>query len=290
MFSRAGRMQSAAAMATLIGWGAANTNTGNPQRALGIWEQALDIAHRRAPTGDPPPVLLLNRAVILSTLGRFDEALDALDAAREVARRAGDTESLAGALNTKADILRAQGNLDQAQALLDEAASDLRAGRIQPETPTSLRQKLFQGRVWAARSELAAANAAFTDVVDTYTRLGCCGGATSRALVARAEVSLAAHAYDAALADAQRALQLAQQAQGGAPFSNFTGAAWLTIARVRAAEQRPAEAREAYIRAAQHLTNTLGARHPDTLEAKARSLGSLHAARTASISWSSGPP
>jgi tetratricopeptide (TPR) repeat protein len=283
MFARAGRMESAAAMATLIGWGAANLNTGNPQRALDLWDDALTIARRRSPTGDPPPVLLLNRAVTLGTVGRFDDALAALDAAREVARRAGDTESVASSLNSKADILREHGNLDAAQALLDEAASDLRAGHVEPGTPTSLRQKLFQGRVWAARGQLAEANAAFTDVIDTYTRLGCCGGATSRALVARAQVSLAAHVYGAALADAQRALDLAQRAQGGTPFSNFTGAAWLTIARIRAAEQRPAEAHEAYVRAAQHLTNTLGAQHPDTLEAKARSLGSLQAARAESM-------
>jgi serine/threonine-protein kinase len=269
MFARAGRAESSDAMETLTGWGAANGNMGNPSRALEIWEQALAIAKRRSPTGEAPPVLLLNHAVALGIVGRYAEAIAGFDSAAHVAHHAGTPDFRASALSNKADVLRELGRLDEAQALLEQADLQLRESNVPPGNPIALRHKLFQGRLWAARGRFAEATASFTDVVDTYTRLQCCDGAISRALVARAQTWLAAHMYGAALTDAEHALERAQRVQGGAPFSNFTGAAWLAIARIRAARGQSAAAHEAYVLAANNLAPTLGAQHPDTLDAKA---------------------
>jgi tetratricopeptide (TPR) repeat protein len=256
-------------MATLIGWGAVNGNMGNPSRALAIWEEALAIAKRRSPTGEAPPVLLLNHAVALALVGRYTDAIAAFDSAERVARAAGTGEFQASALGNKADILRELGHVDDAQALLEQADVKLREAKVPPSSPVALRHKLFQGRMFAARGLFADATASFTGVVDTYTRLQCCDGAISRALVARAQAALGAHMYGAALADAESALERARRAQGGAPFSNFTGAAWLAIARIRDAQGSSTAAHEAYLLAADHLSHTLGERHPDTLDAKA---------------------
>jgi tetratricopeptide (TPR) repeat protein len=269
MFARAGRSESADAMATLIGWGAVNGNIGNPSRALAIWDEALAIAKRRSPTGDGPPVLLINHAVALGLVGRYAEAIAAFDAAGRVAQHAGTAEYQASALSNKADILRELGHLDEAEALLAEADMKLREGNVPPSSPVALRHKLFHGRLAAALGRFEEATSSFTDVVDTYTRMQCCDGAISRALVARAEASLAAHMYGPALADAEHALDRAQRAQGAAPFSNFTGAAWLAIARIRAAQGLSTAAHQAYALAASNLAPTLGEQHRDTLDAKA---------------------
>jgi tetratricopeptide (TPR) repeat protein len=269
MFSSAGRAESADAMATLIGWGAVNGNIGNPSRALAIWDEALAIAKRRSPTGEGPPVLLLNHAVALGLVGRYEDAIAAFDSAGQVAHHAGTAEYQASAMSNKADILRELGRLDEAETLLDQADTKLHEGNVPPTSPVALRQKLFHGRLAAARGRFAEATTSFTDVVDTYTRIQCCDGAISRALVARAEVSLAAHMYGPALADAEHALERAQHAQGAAPFSNFTGAAWLAIARIRAAQGHSAAAHDAYALAARNLGPTLGEQHRDTLDAKA---------------------
>jgi serine/threonine-protein kinase len=267
-FDRSGRGESSGAMATFIAWGAAAANAGNTMRALELYEQSLAIARRRAPTKDPPSVLLLNRAIALTTLGRYAEASDALDFARQVAQRAGRVMDEASALNSKADILRREGRLDEAQMLLDQAAEKLRALNTPESGPIPLRQKLFQGQVWAAQGRLAEATSAITQVIDTFAAQRCCGGARSRALIARAEVALRAQLLGAALADAQQALELARHEQGEVPYSNFTGSAWLSIARINEAQGRFTEAHQAYAAAAVHLAHTLGEQHPDTLEAR----------------------
>jgi len=174
----------------------------------------------------------------------------------------------ASALNSKADILRRQGRLDEAQALLDRAAVTLRELHAPATSPVSLRQKLFQGQLWAAQGRLGEATSSITQVIDTFAEQRCCGGARSRALIARAEVALHADLFGAALADARQALDLARREQGDVPYSNFTGTAWLAIARIYEAQGRHAEAHSAYAAAAAHLVHTLGEQHPDTLEAR----------------------
>jgi tetratricopeptide (TPR) repeat protein len=237
-------------------------------RALELFEQSLAIARRRAPTKDPPVVAVLNRAITLTTLGRYDEASEALDFAGQVAQRAGRLMDEASALNSKADILRRLGRLDEAQRLLDQAAAKLHDLNAPASSPVSLRQKLFQGQVWAAQGRLAEATSSITQVIDTFAQQRCCGGARSRALIARAEVAMRAHLFGAALADARQALDLARHAQGDVPYSNFTGSAWLAIARINEAQGRLSEAHQAYAAAAIQLAHTLGEAHPDTLEAR----------------------
>src|SRR6185295_7477335 len=166
------------------------------------------------------------------------------------------------------DILRREGDLDEAQALLDRAAVKLRDVKAPATSPVSLRQKLFQGQLWAAQGRFGEATSSITQVIDTFAERQCCGGARSRALIARAEVEMRAHLFGAALADARQALDLARHEQGDVPYSNFTGSAWLAVARINDAQGRHTEAHDAYAAAAVHLAHTLGEEHPDTLEAR----------------------
>jgi eukaryotic-like serine/threonine-protein kinase len=264
LLSRAGRAESVVASGILGGWGVATLSVGNPLQALGLFERSLGIAKRRSPTKSPRVITVLNRAITLSLLARYAEATAAYDT---VARSA-DTDDVASALSSKADIARRLHRLDEAQGLLDSAAAKLSEARLPAGSPVVLRQKQFQAQVWTAQGRLTEATALLTELIDHYTALGCCGGARSRALLARSAAAAAGHRLDVALADAQQALDLARKTQGSAPFSNFTGNAWLAIGHLREAQGHAAEAREAYRSAAAHLARTVGEQHPDTLEAR----------------------
>ena len=66
----------------------------------------------------------------------------------------------------------------------------------------------------------------------------------------------------AAEADARQALSIAQTAQGGIPYSNRSGLAWLMLGRVLAAEGQADRAHHAYQDAITHLSKTVDAQHP----------------------------
>jgi cytochrome c-type biogenesis protein CcmH/NrfG len=75
----------------------------------------------------------------------------------------------------------------------------------------------------------------------------------------------------AAQADARQALALAQGAQGGIPYSNHTGLAWLMLGRVLAKQGETAPAHNAFQAAIEHLSNTVDSAHP--MLVRARELG-----------------
>lgn len=106
------------------------------------------------------------------------------------------------------------------------------------------------------------------DQAALYTKLDCCSGPRSQALVARAGVRLTEHQLDAAAHDAQDAVKFAEQGQGQLPSSSTTGQAWLMLAEVEQAQGRAGEARHAYDLAVRNLLETLGEQHPDTVRAR----------------------
>jgi hypothetical protein len=92
--------------------------------------------------------------------------------------------------------------------------------------------------------------------------------AVVRALNIRGDVYLRDGNLDGALADARRALDIAQTLQGDKPYSSLAGQALLLMARAHERRGGQAEAHEAAARAVPQLSETLGAGHPDTLSAR----------------------
>ena len=90
------------------------------------------------------------------------------------------------------------------------------------------------------------------------------GWTLSRSLRARAEVNLALGDIVAALADIDRALQLARAVQAGRQYSAVTGRTLVVAARVHQARGATADARAAAAEAFNHLNATLGPNHPET--------------------------
>jgi hypothetical protein len=86
----------------------------------------------------------------------------------------------------------------------------------------------------------------------------------ARTLNARAEVRMRTGDVTAALADAERSLQIARVVQGESPRSSQTGLAYSMLARIHESRGDVAEARAAASAAIEHLQATLGGEHPET--------------------------
>jgi hypothetical protein len=89
----------------------------------------------------------------------------------------------------------------------------------------------------------------------------------------RAELNLREGKLAAAEADARQALSIAQTAQGGIPYSNSTGLAWLMLGRVLAAQGEADRAHHAFESAISHLSKTVDAQHPMLKLARALDAG-----------------
>lgn len=268
LLERTGHSGSHDAAAVLNNWGIAMIEIGNPLKALELFDQAVAITRRRSPVGDPDPNSIANLAAALRTLARYPEAAAAYDTQLRMARLDGNAVGEAYALVGSARVATKLGQFDQAQQFLDAAAAKTREGRIPAASPGSLMQKVALGQLWAAQGRSAEGTAMLTEAVDSYKKLGCCHAAKALALISRAEIALAQAHLEPAAADATSALQIAQSAQGTAPFSNATGSAWLMLGRVRQSQGRFSEAKRAYELAARHLAGTVGENHPDTQRAR----------------------
>jgi tetratricopeptide (TPR) repeat protein len=91
---------------------------------------------------------------------------------------------------------------------------------------------------------------------------------TISAALGKAEVELLSGDPAAAVAQSQDALNMATFLQGGVPYSNHAGLAWLMLGRALQARGDIKQARKAYEMAITHLSNTVDADHPELLRAR----------------------
>jgi hypothetical protein len=74
--------------------------------------------------------------------------------------------------------------------------------------------------------------------------------------------------FSEALADAERAIELAKTGQSSEPFSAYTGGALRALGFVKERVGERRQAAEAYGLAAAHFASTLGESNPQTRQAK----------------------
>lgn len=260
-----GRAESLDASVLLSNWGGGLFGAGDPRRARDLLERSIAIDRRRSLTGEHSQYTNSNLGGVLRALGRYAEADAAYDVALSVQP---NPQAKLYATAGKARVAVLQGQLDRAQQLLDEASAIMRDSHVDEGTSGALVFTLVQGQVWAGQGRLTDAVAAFTRVLDSYTKLDCCIGPRGQALIARSAALAADHKLDAAARDANAAIKFAQQAQGLLPASSVTGQAWLALAQVEQAQGHTNEARRAYGLASRNLLETLGEQHPDTVRAR----------------------
>jgi serine/threonine-protein kinase len=252
-------------------WGSASFAAGDNRRALEQYDEALRIAVHRSIGGDPPPYLLLNRAYLLSSLGRYAEALEAYDVAIRSAVRAGNAAMRIGSLANRAGTYLLMGDVRRAELELEAIAPEI--GRsIAPDSVPAMTYRQVRARIDAERGRLAEAAAELSRILELYDSRGMAVAPVVRVLIVRADVRLKEGNAAAATADARRALEVSKGLRGGKPYSSLTGLALLLIARIHESRGEQAAARLVVSEAIPHLIETLGPEHPDTRRAQQHAL------------------
>src|SRR5262249_24117145 len=142
------------------------------------------------------------------------------------------------------------------QRWLDAANAEYRA--MPATSPLMLTLKRTQSQIWLKEGRLHEAAALATEVLEGYAAKNCCMGSRSGAYLTRSSIEATDGQPAEALEDAKRALELSQRAQGALPVSDFTGQAWLALARLYRAQGDEAEAKRAYTSAFENLSGALG--------------------------------
>jgi serine/threonine-protein kinase len=249
-------------------WANASYGTGNFKRGLALLEEVAGLEERLNPGQIANPATLANHAFGLEQIGRYEAALAQYEQAAGAAERSGERLGQAYALVGQASALVQSGRGALARTRLAESAQ--LAGATLPEThPISVRSRLVRAQIDAENGALDAATAQLTAVIELFRAQGLSHSVVANAYRQRAELALRQADLARARSDVEQALELARHLQGSEPYSSYTGLALLTLARVEQKAGNAQRAQEALRGAAENLSNTLGAEHPSTVDARA---------------------
>jgi len=266
-----GRDDTISAETWLNNWGITLYRLGRPLEAEVPLRRAIELD--QGPNGGgPTPMALTNYAEALYALARLDTAASYAERAYHVSAEIKNQIVLNQTRLRLARIYREQHDLMRATHMLDEAEPSMRAllpaghfafGSLADERALIARERGdFPGALSFINQAIA--------IDEQAEKSGKAGAQYLPILLThRASIELAAGRLPAADADSRQAVSLfADQAWPG-DYSHHAGGAYLTLARVLAAEGRPGEARDAAQSAERQLEKALGPEHPDTLAAKA---------------------
>jgi serine/threonine-protein kinase len=266
-----GRERTQLASRLLADWALmAARGLGQPLRAERMFRQALDLAGAGSDGQGAHPGMLHNLSRALSDLDRHREALDYAELAHRGAVENGDTTTTLQSQLTIAALRRRLGDLTSAQRALAELEPTMR--RLLG--PKNLRLSMLE----MEKAQLALARG------DTANALPLADGAVAmaeagqgeqpqylrRLLLRRSEIRWRLGRLAEAAADAERCLRLELEANEPGVPSSHVGAAYLALGRALESQQKSGEAGAAFAAAAAQLEPTLGAEHPDCLEARRR--------------------
>ena len=257
--TESGRERSPYAVEMRNNWAIVSDGSGNPRHALELYDQTLQIVAQQESGERPPPYLMGNRARALQSLGRYRESADAYSSC--VAAASGSVAAYC--LSGLASVSRALGDLESAEKYL-ERASTLLGARVATSSPATLALSITKAEIALSRSQLDAARGILTTAMEGHKTTS----AAAMALIDRAEVNLDDGKLQEAGADAREALSITETQQGGEPYSNRTGLAWLMLGRVLARQGLTAEATQALHAALNHLSNTVDPVHPAVQQAQ----------------------
>ena len=253
-FTRGGRERNADAISVRNNWAIVSDGAGAPRRSLELYEQTLAIVAQNDSGAPPPAYLLGNRAHALESLGRYREATAVY---QQCLVQAASANSQAFCLLGLESVAQQTGDLTAAADYLGKAATQIPAA-VPPTHPAALTLRLARARLDIARRDFKEVRSGLEFVLANSKS----GSATGQALLARSELNLAENKLAEAESDARQALSIVQTAQGGIPYSNRTGAAWLMLGKVLAKEGKTSEGRAALEAAILNLSNTVDADHP----------------------------
>ena len=243
-------------------WALVSGAAGTPKRAVALYDQALAIVEERNPGGAPPAYMIHNRGRSLQLVGRFAESRAAYELAEQLAARQESHEiqgyCLLGLAGVAADLH------DRTAAAMYLRRFEQLSGTVTgEESPLWPAQLLARGKLEIEDTRFDAALLDF----DRALR-GSSGTNAFTARLGKAEAEVLTGNPTGAISDAQAALDLATSLQGGVPYSNRTGLAWLMLGRAWWETGESVRAHTAFESAAQHLSNTVDPDHPALREAR----------------------
>ena len=252
-------------------WGLALHLAGRPLDAEKFYRRAIEISRAGHSEETVSPMVLVNYARTLRELGRGVEAASYAERGYDKAQRAGDQVVINQALLLRARIYRDQGNLARSQAMLLEVEPRLRKalppGHIAFATLASERSLLA-----FARGDLASALQEVNQALAiTQASVSAGHGGDDYVpylLIVRSDIERELGRIDDAATDATHALGTLQKSAEPGAFSNALGRAHYALGRALLSQGKSKQARAAFLSAAEHLQNTVGANHPDTVSAR----------------------
>jgi len=266
-----GRDNTETAGTLLNNWALTLDQIGRPLEAERIYQHAIDISREDQAEQGVSQMLFLNYARTLREVGRLTEAADYAERASARAREAHDEVVSNQSLIERARIYREQRNLPRAEAMLLEVEPRLRRD-LPPGHYAFAAVVLERGLLAQARGDLPTALALTNQAIASLDASAKAsrqeGNHLPTAFENRSEIELQLGHPGRAETDALQALRLLQAAAQPGTFSSFTGHTYLSLGRALQAEGKRDEAQAAFRSAAQHLQQTLGSDHADTLAAR----------------------
>ena len=254
-YAATGRERSPNTITVRNNWAVISSNAGVPKRSLELYDETLAITADRA-DGNQPMQVILNRGRALAMLGRYDEAVQSYQRALQLLGPEPNLLPHSLCLLGLAYVAIERGDATAANGYLQQTAA-LYGGTIPDNAPVWQIHALMRARTLVVEQRPADALVLFAQVMAKNPR----NSNLVEALLAKADAELRVGQAALAAQDASRALQLSQTLQGGLPYSNRTGLAWLAVGRAAQQSGDAARAREAFQAAAQHLNNTVDENH-----------------------------
>ncbi len=262
-----GRDHTEQAGTLLNNWALSLFFLGRPIDAEAAFRRAIDISRSDGHDGSVSPMLLLNLARPVLELDRADEAATLAERAAAEATRLDDQVVQIQALLFSGGVRRARGDLGGASTAFAEAERRLRerlpAGHVAFGLLALQRALLahVEGRLGDARDHAQQAIA-----IAEASSQG--GDVLGPAFACRAEVAVAEGRFEAALDDAERALEIERARIGTGHYGSRVGRVTVIVAQAQLGLARRADARASLTEALAHLTATLGADHVETMRAR----------------------
>jgi tetratricopeptide (TPR) repeat protein len=261
-YTQLGRENTPNAITIRSNWALMINKSGAPKRALELTDQILASIAQRNPASRPPSFVVANRARALEAIGRYGEARAAYELELRLARQSQDAAGQVHSLSGLASVAERLGDRAAAVRYLEEWDAMVRS--TEPaNSPRWAGMDVMRGRLDLADGNVEAARAHFDKALAKATAL-----IRVDAQLGRAEAELRTGDATAAASDAQHALDDATSLQGGLPYSNFTGLAWLMLGRAQQQLGNVDRAGQAFESAIVQLSNTVDADHPALVEAR----------------------
>lgn len=246
--------------------------TGNIARAEPLCRSAVELRRSIEGADAIGPTATYNLAGVLLQLARYDEAERLYDETIRTARARNEARIETDAMLELAQLYVETGDLARAAAQLETLGPLLSGPR--PDPFRQVQMAYYQGRLYLARGEAAAARDRFSSAVEVFEKRKSRLALFVFALVGLARADLALGDTAAATATAGRAMEVATSLVEQDAPSYLIGLSLAALADAQLAAGDHEGARVAFSKALDHLKITLGEAHPVSVSAQ-RSLLAL---------------